>query len=245
MGLEPISYAAIQHVHKLTTAQGRLIAMGDVPGKTSPTIATLDASTGALSVCAPLPIATGINIYSFAGPALLDGDVFADNGEGTNSNAGHELFYHAPFNTTGWALYPLSSNGYPRQMLSGNGRLVVLGGFVGFGPVAANCIGVLASPNVDVPRALRVPAAELVVSPDPARDHVAIRWARSDAASVRLDVFDISGRRERTVSLRAGEASFEWDLRRPDGTRVAPGVHFAVVIAADGTRSRARFVILK
>src|SRR5262249_52922274 len=68
MGLEPIAFDAVQNVHALTASQGHLIAMGDAPGRTSPTIATLDAATGALGPNAPLPLPYPMSMYSFAGP---------------------------------------------------------------------------------------------------------------------------------------------------------------------------------
>jgi hypothetical protein len=61
-----------------------------------------------------------------------------------------------------------------------------------------------------------------------------------EAASVRLDVIDIQGRRVRSLAERtlpAGASVVQWDGRDARGTRLAPGIYFATLRAGHIQRS--------
>jgi hypothetical protein len=70
----------------------------------------------------------------------------------------------------------------------------------------------------------------LTPAPNPFRRTTRIRFRVSTAGQTSLDVFDVIGRRVRTLSAGWHEAgSFEthWDGRNSDGDRLVPGVYFA------------------
>jgi len=76
---------------------------------------------------------------------------------------------------------------------------------------------------------------------------LAVRWSVSDrpgfvlsipsaVEAVRLDVFDVSGRRVRRLvdaSGLAGQHEVVWDGRAEDGTVAAPGTYFARLAAGE------------
>lgn len=58
------------------------------------------------------------------------------------------------------------------------------------------------------------------------------------AEHVRIDVFDVTGRRIRTLLNRTvmpGKSTVRWDGRSDGGLRVGSGVYFARAVAAQGT----------
>jgi hypothetical protein len=74
--------------------------------------------------------------------------------------------------------------------------------------------------------------------PNPARDEVRLQWVLSEAAGVRLIVYDVSGRMIQGWSTRllpAGAHSIRWDLRAADGRAIPAGSYF-VVLDVSGTR---------
>lgn len=242
LGLEPVSFGSILGVRALAVAPGRLIAVGDVAGRPSPTLAALDLASGALLTWAPLGSAW-LDPYSLAGLAVLDDDAYVGY-QGPYNPAGQALFNRTSLGTPNWGPGPIAT-GRAADVVSGAGRLVVVGEFLGFGTGAASSVGVLASPTVDVPWPVGARVSELDVSPDPARDRVGFRWSHA-IAPVRLDILDVAGRRVRTLGIPPEQAGLlEWDLRGSDGGRVSAGVHFAVVTARDGSRAMARFVVLR
>lgn len=65
--------------------------------------------------------------------------------------------------------------------------------------------------------------------PNPARAGTTIRFVLAFPADVRIDVFDVAGRRVRTLrheEYQAGEHEVPWDLRNEDGLGVASGIYF-------------------
>jgi predicted MPP superfamily phosphohydrolase len=65
--------------------------------------------------------------------------------------------------------------------------------------------------------------------PNPAQAGTTIRFVLAFPANVRIDVFDIAGRRVRTLTnkeYQAGESEVPWDLKNEDGLGVASGVYF-------------------
>jgi len=85
------------------------------------------------------------------------------------------------------------------------------------------------------------------VSPNPAAGADRIGWSQPRAAEARLDVFDVGGRRLRTLDDRtegAGVHLATWDLTDDRGSRVRPGLYFArLTVAGEGDRTRRLTVI--
>ena len=77
--------------------------------------------------------------------------------------------------------------------------------------------------------------------PNPFRDRVTIRFDLPVAGDADLAVFDVTGRRVRTVvrgRLDAGRYAPVWDGRDDHGSRVAAGVYFVRLRAGDFTATR-------
>jgi 1,4-alpha-glucan branching enzyme len=107
------------------------------------------------------------------------------------------------------------------------------------------------APNavVDVPApAADVPALRLgPVTPSPARGAATIAFALPRPGPARLDVFDASGRRVRTLvdgPCPAGPQQARWDGRTADGAPAAAGVYF-VRLAHDGLARSTRIALLR
>lgn len=82
--------------------------------------------------------------------------------------------------------------------------------------------------------------------PAPARGPVHFAFTLPRGGHVRLDVFDAAGRRVRTLAdglWPAGDGAASWDLADDGGARVAPGVYFAHLRAADVALSRRVIVV--
>ncbi|HMB69392.1 MAG TPA: FlgD immunoglobulin-like domain containing protein, partial [bacterium] len=65
--------------------------------------------------------------------------------------------------------------------------------------------------------------------PNPVRGTAEIRFDLPAAASVSLEIYDVTGRRVRVVergSRAAGRHAAVWDARDDSGTRVAAGIYF-------------------
>jgi len=83
--------------------------------------------------------------------------------------------------------------------------------------------------------------------PNPARSTVRIEWSQPQAAGVRIEIFDVRGRRVRLLVdefREASEHSVVWDGRQGGGELSASGVYFVRVQAGDSTRDR-KFVYLR
>ncbi len=86
---------------------------------------------------------------------------------------------------------------------------------------------------------------DLVVSPNPARRDVSLRFSLAAAGWAKVAIFDVAGRRLRTLAdgpRPAGAHDVTWDGAVADGAPAAPGVYFARVEA--GGRSVLRKVTL-
>jgi flagellar hook assembly protein FlgD len=78
-------------------------------------------------------------------------------------------------------------------------------------------------------------------APNPASSEAAISFTLPAAMPVDLAVYDIAGRRVRTLAsgdAAAGEHRVTWDRTDSDGRRVAPGVYLYSLATPEGTRSR-------
>jgi hypothetical protein len=74
--------------------------------------------------------------------------------------------------------------------------------------------------------------------PNPATGRVQVSTPRGE----RIDVYDATGRRVRTLGIPAGSERIEWDGRDEAGARVASGVYFLVL---DGGRAAGRLVVTR
>jgi carboxypeptidase T len=82
--------------------------------------------------------------------------------------------------------------------------------------------------------------------PNPARSVAHLGIALPRAASLRLEIYDLQGRRVRTLAsgrLGAGRYALAWDLRDDAGRPVAPGIYLARLSGEAGDRTR-RIVLL-
>jgi len=75
-----------------------------------------------------------------------------------------------------------------------------------------------------------------VASPNPFVTSTWFRFAPNAAGSARLELFDVRGRRIRTLlapHVGAGPQVLQWDGRDAEGRGVNPGVYFYRLVAAD------------
>jgi hypothetical protein len=102
--------------------------------------------------------------------------------------------------------------------------------------------------QVDVPPS---PLAGLDVlespRPNPFRGLTAFSYSLAESGPVDLSVFDLQGRRTRTLvsgQQPSGPASVTWDGSRDDGTHAAAGVYFARLVAPGSSKVISRKVVL-
>jgi hypothetical protein len=84
-------------------------------------------------------------------------------------------------------------------------------------------------------------------SPNPFRGRASFRFGLARAGEVQLELYDVSGRRVRSLAggtLAAGEHSASWDGRDQQGNAVAPGVYF-VRLTTPSRSFHARLVSLE
>jgi hypothetical protein len=77
--------------------------------------------------------------------------------------------------------------------------------------------------------------------PNPFGEGTLIRFALPRASAVAIEVFDLLGRRVRSLTKRewqAGYHSLTWDGRDASGRRVTPGVYLYRMLAAEFHESR-------
>ncbi len=103
------------------------------------------------------------------------------------------------------------------------------------------------SAGVDVAETSKVPFAILGSEPNPASSATAIHYRLDTGGSVRLRIFDVSGRLVRTLfagQQSAAEHRLPWDGRDDAGLDVASGVYFYRLEAA-GENATNRLVIVR
>ena len=84
------------------------------------------------------------------------------------------------------------------------------------------------------------------VEPNPARGHTELRYSIAKPGAVDLAIYDITGRRVRTLlhgPRHAGRDTVIWDGRGDTGLRMPNGVYFAR-LAAPGTLPRVQRIAL-
>ena len=84
--------------------------------------------------------------------------------------------------------------------------------------------------------------------PNPVRDASRVRFVVRQGTEVTLEVFDVAGRRVRTLldsrPLAQGEHVVDWELRDRDGRKLATGLYFLRLRVGDRVESH-KFVVLK
>ncbi len=109
----------------------------------------------------------------------------------------------------------------------------------------------LSNPLVDAGEAGAPPARTLLLAPTPnpvTAARAALRFDLAKAGRVRLAVFDVRGRHVATLldgERAAGRHAASWDGREAYGRPAGNGVYFARLVAADGTVSSRRFVLMR
>jgi hypothetical protein len=97
--------------------------------------------------------------------------------------------------------------------------------------------------STDVPLAARLDALRLdTPSPNPTSSSATLRFSLPRAEAVQLGVFDLVGRRVRSLdapALAAGPHETVWDGRDEAGNRANPGLYFVRLRASEGTITRA------
>lgn len=84
-------------------------------------------------------------------------------------------------------------------------------------------------------------------APNPVASSAVIRYSLAEAVTVGLAVYDVTGRRVRSLeSGRRAGGTFEttWDGRDSDGKRVSPGI-YVVRLSADGAEYSQKVVVLE
>lgn len=111
-----------------------------------------------------------------------------------------------------------------------------------------DCLRVSSSPFVNRPMATRVSMDRLgLASPNPFNAATVIEVSLEAGAVTRLDIYDLLGRRIRSLHsdwLTAGRHRIQWDGRTDSGDGVASGVYFAT-LSVDGHHETLKLVLLK
>lgn len=87
----------------------------------------------------------------------------------------------------------------------------------------------------------------LRASPNPMRSGTAISFQQAGRSQVRVAVYDVAGRKVRTLvrdELPAGRRSIRWDGRNEVGAAVSSGVYF-VALTTGGNAQRLRLVVVR
>jgi hypothetical protein len=87
----------------------------------------------------------------------------------------------------------------------------------------------------------------LDAAPNPFDNETLLRWELSRSARVRVDVYDVAGRRVTTLldgERAAGAGDLRWSGRDINGRALATGVYFVRMQAAGETRTR-RVVLVR
>lgn len=136
-----------------------------------------------------------------------------------------------PADTTGLALPARDLAGRPRL---GGGRLDV-GCYEGDGSLTA----VAATPSR---------AAALAIYPNPANGHATLVYRLAESGSVRLEILDIRGRLQSTLSAgwqAAGEQRADWQARDAAGRPLASGLYLARLSAGGRTLAVGKLLLIE
>ena len=87
------------------------------------------------------------------------------------------------------------------------------------------------------------------IFPNPFREETQIRFSLERSPSrVRIEIFDVAGRRVRTLldrQMTRGTHIVAWDSRNERGLRVATGVYYARLLVDDDPKGSTKMVVLR
>ncbi|NNE42919.1 MAG: T9SS type A sorting domain-containing protein [Gemmatimonadetes bacterium] len=102
---------------------------------------------------------------------------------------------------------------------------------------------------VDVPLVAQSYGTLEAAYPNPFHDNTSLRFAvEGGTSNVRIDVYDVTGRRVRTLidrPMTRGTHIVGWDSRGDDGQRVSSGVYFARYEVDGGSQGSKKMVVLR
>jgi hypothetical protein len=81
-------------------------------------------------------------------------------------------------------------------------------------------------------------------TPNPFGGTTRIAFESPNAGPVEIEIFDVGGRRVRTLSAPAGLRAVDWDGRNDDGVRLPSGIYFCRIPTAAGHRVVGRLVLI-
>ncbi len=191
-------------------------------------------------------------LTAFGDPYVYDGDTlpFRFSGDPVTGTGDLNLYY-------GDASYILGSTG-PFAMNPGDSQYVLLKFAVGFGDDNLSSItrmkeilnlpfeyptAINDEPTADLPRTFRLGQNY----PNPFNPTTAIEFSVPERADVQLDIYNILGRKVKTLvdrEMAAGDYTVQWDGTSESGQSVATGVYLYRLTAGDHTASR-KMLLLK
>ncbi len=152
---------------------------------------------------------------------------------------------------------PSPRDGHAAVFDSQDGRMLVMGGYDGTGisdiwaldpaPPPDWTLLLSSDNSVSVDDGQGTGPSFAPVSPNPSRGTASFRLALPSSARVTLELFDVNGRRVRTViddRFEAGPVSASWDGRTESGEEAPAGLFFAV-LHVDGRRFSRTLVRLR
>jgi hypothetical protein len=211
-----------------------------VGGQSRLGLAALDLPTGAATGWDPQGDAFVVNALALDGSTLYAGGLFGSLGGQTRVNfAGLDVTTAA---ATSWAPVPNTTifNSFAEtNALAVSGSSIYAGGtFIGIDGVPATGVFASSPGATDAPDIAKesTGALRLACSPNPFRSATTIRFTLPEAARVRLEVFDVTGRRldvpVRDVWMEAGTHSLSYR-----GGDLPAGVYFYRVQAGEREES--------
>ena len=253
LALEPVEFDAVTDVRAITASDSRVFVIGSRAGWPQPSLFAFDRLTGAALPWTPLGgFDWQMSPYSWSALTVSNGELVVVNPLQMNSGPflGRHPLFRTSLTASSWSPYPYEPDARQYEDVFGlvgrDGVLAVVGRFNSFGPYPAAAVALLTWPSVGVPPAGTPSAQRLTLWPDPVRERLTLRLAPAAGAARRVDILDVSGRLVRSLAgLPEAGGDVSWDLRRSDGTRAAPGVHFAVERVGGERRSAARFIVVR
>jgi hypothetical protein len=170
------------------------------------------------------------------GASVFAGGDFTSIGQPLREQQGVAAFDHATGNPTDWnaELY-----GAVQALGIGGTTLYVGGAFSRVMNLSRSGIAALSTTTVSAdPIPPGATPGRLRAIPNPFRSALTIRFANPVTQQADVDVYDLAGRRVRSLHrgrLQAGDQRFEWDGRSERGATVAVGVYFVRIRGEQAT----------
>lgn len=246
--MEPTTFAAMANVLALASTGDRLFVLGDRVGWPQPSLFCMGPSDGVLLPWSPLAGTSGDMVaYPENAIVVSNGELLVANELTVDSGpfAGQHPLFRASLSASNWSPYPDMPVGPVSALAAHEGSLAVVGAFSAFGSNAASGLAIVNWPSVSVPPGSAFSGLDLAVWPAPARDRLTLRCAAASDQRVTIRILDLAGRLEHSIELPAGSSETAWDLRRANGSRIAPGVHFALAMQSGRRVASKRFVVVR